>query len=148
MAVRRACVLCLADVGERSCERGHDNEQGWYLLQEGRVIGLGHRDLPGYLCKEGGVDLRGYRLLGALRRPEVVVDLDGVTYVTQGVVKSHRLRDADGRRVMRVRCLRLSDSSMHLLSPSRVVRPLPNTDLSPKLLRAMWRAAQEEAGAA
>jgi hypothetical protein len=140
-AVRRACFVCFATVYEDDapmCERGHDSKEGWYVAEGDRVIGLGHEHLPGYLTRDG-IDLRSYRLLGALKDPQLVLDLNGRTYITQAVVSTFPGKGA------RVLCLDPNTNERVLLKPSKVVRPLPRTKGSAKLLRAMFQAVHEAA---
>jgi hypothetical protein len=132
---------CLSPVyvGDKAvCIRGHAAHEGWYVSSEGKVIGLGHEHLGGYLTSNG-IDLTGYRLLGALKEPQVVVDLKGRMLVTQAVLRRFV------RVGLRVICLDPDTNARVLLKPSTPVRPLPRTKGSAKLLRAMFRATHEVA---
>lgn len=142
-AVRRACFECMSTVFAddlsklAACPRGHDAAAGWYVVAGDHVIGLGHEHLPGYLTSEGGVDLFGYRLVGALRSPQLVVDMQGRQLAVNGVVMRFPPRG------LRAVCLDPATERRVLLLPSTPVRPLPRTKESPALLRAMFRAVHE-----
>lgn len=141
LTYRRACMECRAPLSEEeppTCPKGHSVEDGWYVTLGASVVGLGHPHYSGFLA-EGGVDLAGYRMAGAIKAPTFVVDLDGKVWVAFGLV---RRRDGKHRALLMQEGGDCVPTYVTFATP---VRPLPERASRARFLNAMMRAAREGA---